>query len=106
MLVSVWTYVGTERKASKSEVLFVAAPSHTYIETETYDGQDLSTIELGGGTLRWINDRFCDDMNNNEACNYDEGDCCGTLINKRYCVSCKCKSKNLFSKINYKFHEF
>ena len=51
-------HVGTERKASKSEVLFVAAPSHTYIEPETFDGQDLSTIELGGGTFMPVVDKF------------------------------------------------
>ena len=50
--------------------------------------------DLGGGVLKWINDGFCDDMNNNEACNYDEGECCGTLANKRFCVDCQCKSKN------------
>ena len=51
--------------------------------------------DLGGGVLNWISDGFCDDMNNNEACNYDEGDCCGTLSNEKFCVDCQCKSKNL-----------
>ena len=50
---------------------------------------------LGGGVLKWKGDGFCDDINNNEACNYDEEDCCGTLTNKRFCVNCQCISKNL-----------
>ena len=48
---------------------------------------------LGGGKQEWINDGFCDDMNNNEACNYDGGDCCGMYANKRYCLECTCKRK-------------
>ena len=49
--------------------------------------------DLGGGVLTWVNDGFCDDMNNNEACNYDDGDCCGTLANKKFCRNCQCLSK-------------
>ena len=47
----------------------------------------------GGGILEWISDGFCDDMNNNEDCDYDGGDCCGTLTNKEFCLECLCKSK-------------
>ena len=53
--------------------------------------------DLGGGVLKWMKDGFCDDMNNNEACNYDEGDCCGTLTNKKFCVECQCLSKNFIT---------
>ena len=49
--------------------------------------------DLGGGVLTWVNDGFCDDMNNIEACNYDDGDCCGTLANKKFCRNCQCLSK-------------
>ncbi len=48
----------------------------------------------GGGKVDWINDGFCDDMNNNEDCNYDDGDCCGVNKNKNYCVKCECKCKS------------
>ena len=49
---------------------------------------------LGGiGKLNWVNDGFCDDMNNNEACNYDGGDCCGVYADKRFCFVCKCICK-------------
>ena len=30
-------------------------------------------------------------MNNNEACNYDESDCCGLSMKKNFCVDCICK---------------
>ena len=42
-----------------------------------------------------MNDGLCDDMNNNEACNYDGGDCCGVSIAKHFCVKCECKCKSL-----------
>ena len=29
-----------------------------------------------GGTKQWKNDKYCDDVNNNEACGWDGGDCC------------------------------
>ena len=46
-----------------------------------------------GGNTAWIGDGFCDDMNNNEDCDYDGGDCCGILTNKEFCLECLCKSK-------------
>ena len=49
---------------------------------------------LGGGNLDWINDGFCDDINNNEACEFDDRDCCGVHVDKRYCLECKCLSKS------------
>ena len=44
-------HVGSRSKSSKSEALFVAAPEHLYADPETYDGQDLSNIELENGTF-------------------------------------------------------
>ena len=38
-------------KPSKTEVLFVAAPSTMYNDPSTYDGRDLSQIELGNQRL-------------------------------------------------------
>ena len=28
------------------------------------------------GSINWIGDDYCDDGNNNAACNFDGGDCC------------------------------
>ena len=46
-------------KASKSEVLFCAAPSHCYSNPVTYDGIDLSNVQLPGGRSMPIVDEFC-----------------------------------------------
>ena len=45
-----------------------------------------------GGISYWVGDGFCDDINNNEACDYDDGDCCGlSSVRKNFCVQCICK---------------
>ena len=49
-----------------------------------------------GGASSWIGDGFCDDMNNNEACDYDDGDCCGLSPRKNFCIDCICKGKSFF----------
>merc|ERR1711981_516975 len=48
-----------------------------------------------GGCLHasWVGDGRCDDANNNCACNWDGGDCCGVSGDTRqfsYCKACKC----------------
>ena len=43
-----------------------------------------------GGISYWVGDGFCDDVNNNEACDYDDGDCCGLSMKKNFCVKCIC----------------
>ena len=35
-------------------------------------------------------DNYCDDENNNEACFFDGGDCCGSNVNTQYCSVCQC----------------
>ena len=47
-----------------------------------------------GGISYWVGDGFCDDINNNEACDYDDGDCCGLSMKKNFCVKCICKGKS------------
>ena len=49
----------------------------------------------------WIGDGVCDDMNNNQNCTFDGGDCCGPNINHEYCKECLCKEP---SKNSSKFH--
>ena len=51
-------HVGTPEKSSKSEILFVSAPNRTYTDPGTYDGRDLSNIELGNGVFIPIVKRF------------------------------------------------
>ena len=45
------------------------------------------------GQTEWIGDGFCDDINNNEVCNFDNGDCCGAKVKKQFCLNCTCISK-------------
>ena len=47
-----------------------------------------------GGIAYWVGDGFCDDINNNEACNYDDGDCCGLSMKENFCVDCTCIGKS------------
>jgi len=37
----------------------------------------------------WANDTYCDDENNNAACNWDGGACCG-CAKKHFCHECLC----------------
>ena len=37
-----------------------------------------------------VGDYYCDDDTNTAECNYDGGDCCGSNVNKYYCVYCMC----------------
>ena len=56
--------------------------------------QILFTTDNGGETT-WINDGFCDDLNNIAECDYDGGDCCGLSKNKNFCVDCRCKCNQI-----------
>ena len=39
-----------------------------------------------------MGDKFCDDKANNEACEFDKGDCClPDSQSKKYCTECLCK---------------
>ena len=40
--------------------------------------------------IYYINDGECNDYNNNEACGYDGGDCCGPNVGMHYCDDCEC----------------
>jgi hypothetical protein len=49
-----------------------------------------------GGESKWIGDGFCDDFNNNIACNYDDGDCCGwSSVKNNFCIICACKCNSI-----------
>ena len=46
-----------------------------------------------GGEESWISDDSCDDVNNNQFCKFDGGDCCGANVIKQYCIDCDCLGK-------------
>ena len=52
----------------------------------------LSSI-TGCDSIHWYADGICDDENNNEACFFDGGDCCGPNVNTDYCTVCQCLSE-------------
>ena len=41
------------------------------------------------GKVNWIGDGNCDDVNNNEQCQWDGGDCCGDNVHL-WCLVCAC----------------
>ena len=43
-----------------------------------------------------VGDGFCNDWTNNEACNYDGGDCCKLPVNKDLCSNCECSKLKPF----------
>merc|ERR1711997_157653 len=46
--------------------------------------------QSGCGSPLWANDKWCDDENNNAACKFDGGACCGANVDKTYCTKCQC----------------
>jgi hypothetical protein len=55
------------------------------------------------GRTEWLGDGFCDDINNNEDCGFDYGDCCGSNVKKHFCMNCTCFGKHLFHIINTEY---
>ena len=64
------------------------------------------------GQSEWIGDGFCDDMNNNEYCIFqdvigpgsllplwDAGDCCGANAKIDFCTNCTCNGELFFRPI-------
>ena len=49
-----------------------------------------SKLALSGGGCSGHGDGFCNDITNNQDCNYDGGDCCGPDVNTQYCTECQC----------------
>ena len=41
----------------------------------------------------WVGDGYCDDLNNNEGCEWDGGDCCNNDNDSwnLYCTACECR---------------
>ena len=49
-----------------------------------------------------MGDGYCDDETNNEACNFDGGDCCGDIVYTDFCWDCFCfeKEKGTYSHVS------
>ena len=46
-----------------------------------------------------MGDGYCHDEANNNDCNYDGGDCCGTCVNKDHCSECACLSEDTGNRV-------
>ena len=54
-----------------------------------------STPTIGGcGAPAYATDAACDDENNNAACDFDDGACCGDNVDTLYCTKCECIDPN------------
>ena len=51
--------ISLPNKPSKTEILFVSAPFKSYHDSNTFDGKNLSPIDLGDGKFIPITDHFC-----------------------------------------------
>ena len=75
------------------QVLFAKVRSNTLINIR-FISSKLPIISVeAGGEESWISDDSCDDVNNNQFCNFDGGDCCGANVIKQYCIDCDCLGK-------------
>jgi hypothetical protein len=75
------------------QVLFAKVRHNTLINIR-FISSKLPIISVeAGGEESWISDDSCDDVNNNQFCNYDGGDCCGANVIKQYCIDCDCLGK-------------
>ena len=50
----------------------------------------VAKLELSENGCPGHGDGFCNDITNNQDCNYDGGDCCGPDVNTQYCTECQC----------------
>ena len=48
--------------------------------------------------IQYIGIGWCFDENNNAACGFDGGDCCGPDVKTAFCTECECLGENLTSK--------
>ena len=53
---------------------------------KTGDTDKITNARVGNG--------FCNDDTNIDRCNFDDGDCCGTCVNSKYCSECECIGEN------------
>ena len=75
------------------KVLFAKVRSNTSINIIFISSKPPIISVEAGGEDSWISDDSCDDVNNNQFCNFDGGDCCGANVIKQYCIDCDCLGK-------------
>ena len=73
--------------------LKVQNKNNNYIFSKQFNTIIYFVILDNGGRSEWIGDNFCDDINNNRKCLYDDGDCCGLSAQNNFCFKCTCICK-------------
>ena len=71
-----------------------SASFKTTTQGPTTQGPTAQPPPNGCGSPQYANDRWCDDDNNNDGCNWDDGACCGDNVDKEYCTLCECRDPN------------
>ena len=69
--------------------------------------QDVNCCEDVGRCIHdsWKGDSYCDDGNNNEGCEWDGGDCCGSNVNTEWCDICECLDPDSKRKLSLHDHK-
>ena len=57
-----------------------------------YDGITTTPFYDNCINPHYVGDSFCDDITNNQECNFDGGDCCGSNVITSTCTECQCLS--------------
>ena len=57
---------------------------------DNIDGSSICFTGCESDYAAYIASGYCIDQNNNEACDYDGGDCCDPNANMDYCTFCVC----------------
>ena len=87
-----WTTINQELKVARNDLVAMSVPDYFCLEGGGNWGSTTpsGTTTGGGCNQGWIADGYCDDINNNLACTYDGGDCCGSNVNTDWCDECLC----------------
>ena len=88
------------------QALFAKVRNNTLINIRFISSKLPIIAVEAGGEESWISDDSCDDVNNNQFCKYDGGDCCGANVVKQYCIDCECLGKGAFTNYVFIFWHF
>ena len=86
------TITTTTMTSSTSTTTSMTSTTTTIKDTTTTTIITTNQIVCNGNP-QWIDDDICDDQNNNDKCDWDGGDCCGTSgdsLQYWYCDACEC----------------
>ena len=74
-----WTTINQSLNVARSNLVAIPVPDSF-----------CTVMPPCNGNQAWIADGYCDDINNDNSCNFDGGDCCGSNVITYYCSECLC----------------